>query len=161
MGANTKEAQMNKTLRNFWLDVLLYLLLGFNIAAALAIGPQGESALPGTAVHIHAISGMLLTLGSLVHIGMHWRWIIAVLTGKAKGKVKLIMLGMVTIMLLLAGLSGPGAHVSDSVAHFHSLTGSIALIGLLIHGIKRMLWMAITAKRLITHGRHENVIQSA
>lgn len=152
---------MNKTLRNFWLDILLFLLLGFNIVATLAIHPQEEGALPGAAVHIHAISGMLMTLGCLVHAGLHWQWVKAVLIGKAKGRIKLFMILVVTVMMLLAGLSGPGAHVSEAVAGFHSFTGSMALIGLFLHGVKHIRWMAMMSKRLITHSEQKNVIQSA
>jgi hypothetical protein len=37
----------------------------------------------------------------------------------------------------------------------------MALIGLFIHGVKHIRWMAMTSKRLITHGDQKNVIQLA
>lgn len=141
---------MNKTLRNFWLDVFLFLLLGFNISAVMTMPPQLYGVHAGLAWHIHAVTGILMTLGCLIHIGLHWQWFRAVITGKARGRIKLVMNSIVTLMVLLAGLSGHAALVSPAASHFHSLTGSLALIGLFIHGIKHMRWMALTGKRLIT-----------
>jgi hypothetical protein len=68
---------------------------------------------------------------------------------------------MVVIMMLLAGLSGHEALTSIATRNFHSFTGSIALIGLSIHGIKHMRWMAGMAKRLIVGGEQKNIIPSA
>jgi len=153
MGANTSEAYMNKTLRNFWLDVTLFLLLGLDIAA---IGiTRTETAGEHAGLHAHVIISILLTLGCLTHIVMHWQWFRAVLTGKTKAKIKLSMNSMVVIMMLLAVLSGHAATICSAAAGFHSLTGSIALIGLFIHGVKHSRWMAMTAKKLITGGRQE------
>lgn len=150
---------MNKTLRNFWLDIALFLLLAFNIAATQVARPETANVHNG--LHVHVIISILLTLGCLVHIGLHWQWFQAVLTGKAKGKIKLVMNSMVTILLLLASLSGHGAVTSTAASNFHSFTGSMALIGLFIHGIKHIRWMVLTAKRLIGNGGQRNIIPSA
>jgi hypothetical protein len=152
---------MNKTLRNFWLDIALYLLLGANIALVNLTPQTIVGAHPGPGWHVHAILGIGMTVGCLVHIVWHWQWIKAVLTGKAKGKIKLGMISMVTIMMVLAGLSGHEVMTSTAPGGFHSFTGSMALIGLFIHGVKHIRWMAMTSKRLITHGDQKNVIQLA
>jgi hypothetical protein len=152
---------MNKTLRNFWLNIILYLLVGANIALVTLSPEVLEGSHPGTGWHLHALLGILMTVGCLVHIVWHWRWFQAVLTGKARGRVRLVMISMITVMLLLAGLSGHEAMTSASASGFHSFTGSMGLIGLFIHGVKRIRWMAMTAKRLITDSGTKNVIQSA
>ena len=151
---------MNKTLRNFWLNIALYLLLGANIALVNLTPQTNMGAHPGIGWHIHALIGILLTVSCLVHIVWHWPWIHAVLTGKAKGRIKLGMTTMVTAMMMLAALSGHEAMTSTAVSGFHSLTGSMALIGLFIHGVKHIRWMAMVSKRLIINGP-KNVVQSA
>jgi hypothetical protein len=140
------------------LDVALFLLLGLDIATISVTRPETTGV--HTGLHVHVIIGILLTIGCLVHIGLHWQWFQAVLTGKAKGKIKLVMNSMVTIMILLAGLSGHEALTSTAASNFHSFTGSMALIGLSIHSIKHMRWMASVTKRLITGNRQENIVQS-
>jgi hypothetical protein len=152
---------MNKTLRNFWLDIVLYLLLGINIAL-VNITPQSTMGLhPRLGWHIHAVLDIAMAIGCLVHVTWHWQWFRAVLTGKAKGKIKLGMISMVTVMMVLAGLSGHEAMTSGATNSFHSLTGSMALIGLFIHGVKRVRWMVMPSKRLITLDQHKNVLRSA
>lgn len=148
---------MNKTFINFWLDIFLFLLLGMDIA--LVAPPHGIST--HSDLHLHAITSSLLTLGCLLHIALHWRWFLAVLTGKAKGRMKLIMNSMVAIMLLLAGLSGPAAHLSATVSRFHDFTGITALLGMSVHGIKHIGWMASTAKRLANGQRQVEQVSSS
>ncbi|MBN2115786.1 MAG: hypothetical protein JW730_04405 [Anaerolineales bacterium] len=152
---------MNKTSRNFWIDITLFLLLGIDIA--LVGFPRREAAgiHPGFAWHAHAIISILLTLGCLVHAASHWRWFQAVLTGKAKGRMKLIMNGAVVITMLLANVSGHTVLESGAASRLHSLTGYFALIGLVVHAVKRIHWMAGTAKRFITAGGQENTVPSA
>ena len=149
-----------KTLRNFWLDMALFLLLGLDIAAINITRLETAGEQHGFGLHAHVIISILLTLGCLMHIVMHWQWFRAVLTGKAKGKIKLSMNSMVTIMLLLAGLSGHEALTSIAASNFHSFTGSMALIGLSIHGIKHIRWIYLTAKRLIGNQHHLQPIHS-
>lgn len=152
---------MNKILRNFWLDVALYLLLGLNIAL-VSLTPQTSAGMhPGFGWHIHAVLGTAMTVACLVHIVWHWRWIYAVLAGKAKGRFKLGMIGAVTVMMVLASFSGHEAMTSVTASNFHSFTGSVALIGLFIHSVKHMRWMAMTSKKLITQRGQNHVIQSA
>ena len=152
---------MNKTLRNFWLDVALYLLLVVNIALVNLTPPRIAGMHPGLGWHIHAVLGIATTAGCLVHIAWHWQWFRAVLTGKAKGRIKLGMISMVTVMMILAVLSGHEAMTSPATNSFHSFAGSMALIGLFIHSVKHIRWVALTSNRLITQDRQKNVIRSA
>ena len=135
---------MSKTIRNYCLDVALFLLLGVNVAS-LVLTHNDPSAGISPA---HIASGALLVLLSLVHICMHWRWFRAVLSGKAKGKIKVMMDSLVTILLLLAGLSGPLAAHSTAASQLHNLSGSLALLGLLIHSVKHLSWMAAMTRKL-------------
>ena len=151
---------MNKALRNFWLDVSLLVLLGVNLATFGGARSGSSVADLNLAGHLHIITGILLMLGCLVHIGLHWRWFQAVLTGKAKGRIKLFMNSMVVVFLLLAGLSGHAAASSLRASRFHSLTGSLALLGLFIHSVKHSRWMANVVKRLIAN-RQENALTPA
>jgi len=146
---------MNKVFRNFWLDVALFALLGVNLAAFGGVRSGSSAADLNLTGHLHIFTGILLLIGCLVHIGLHWRWFQAVLTGKAKGRIKLFMNSMVVVFLLLAGLSGHAAASSMRASRFHSLTGSLALLGLFIHSVKHSRWMANVVKRLIA-GRQEN-----
>jgi hypothetical protein len=81
------------------------------------------------------------------------------LTGKVKGKIKLVMNSMVILLILLAGVSGPLAHASSQASRFHSAIGSIAILGLFIHAVKHLRWMASVTKKLIP-GRQENASPS-
>jgi hypothetical protein len=146
---------MNNVLRNFWMDLALFLLLGLSITTLGGVRADAPRADLGLAGYLHVFSGIVLTLGCLVHIGLHWQWFRAVLTGKTKGRIKLVMNSLVAILLLLAGLSGRAALSSTAAAGFHSLTGSIALLGLFIHAVKHVSWMVSTTKRLTIGPRLE------
>jgi hypothetical protein len=147
---------MSKTPRSFWLDIALFTLLSMNIATLGKIQPGALMADLSIGGHIHIFSGILLTLACLVHIGLHWRWFQAVLTGKVKGKIKLVMKSMVIILMLLAGVSGPLAHASSQASRFHSAVGSLAILGLFIHAVKHLRWMTAATRKLIAGGRQEN-----
>jgi hypothetical protein len=151
---------MSKTLRNFWLDIALFTLLGVNIATLTDVRTGVSAADLSVGSHIHVYSGIILTLGCLIHIGLHWQWFQVVLTGKAKGRIKLFMNSMVTLAMLLAGVSGPLAHASSQASRFHSAVGSIALLGLFIHAVKHLRWMASVTKKLVP-GRKGSISPSA
>ena len=139
---------MNRTLRNFWLDVFLFVLLGMDIALVSLTPRTPAEVHPGLGWHLHALISILLTLGCLMHIVMHWQWFQAVLSGKAKGRMKLIMNGIVVIMMLVANLSGHEVLTSSALRGLHNVTGVIALLGMSVHAIRHTGWMAATARRL-------------
>ena len=152
---------MNKVLRNYWLDIALFVLLGVNAAS---LGGAQSGTLPGqpnVAWHAHVISGILLALACVVHIGLHGQWFQAVFTGKAGGRIKLGMNSMVMSMTVLAGVSGHAAITSASASRFHELTGAIALLGLFIHAVKHLRWLAAATRKLIASIRQENAGTSA
>jgi hypothetical protein len=149
---------MNKTIRNYLLDIALFLLLGIDIAALM--GMRARSSSVTTTVHI--IASILLAVGCLIHIVWHWMWFRAALAGKARGKIKFGMLSMVTVMVLLAGISGFAAQASAaSSGGLHNAVGPVALLGLLIHSIKRLPWMFSTTRRLITGNGQQKASEPA
>lgn len=151
---------MNKMLRNFWLDVLLFLLLGLDLALVGLTPRQSMGLHPSLGWHIHILISILLGLGCLVHVIWHRTWFQAVLAGKAKGKVKLVMNSLVILMILLASLSGHEAVASYAANRLHGLTGYLGLIGMVVHGLRHTPWMAMVTKRLVTGGQ-KNIIRSA
>ncbi len=144
---------MNKTLRNFWIDIILFVLLALDIAL-VCLSPRTPTGIhPGFGWHAHAFISILLTCVCLIHVVLHWRWFLAVLNGKAKGRVKLIMNSLVVIAMVLADLSGHALLESNAASRLHSLTGTFALIGLFVHAVKHTRWMVMTAKRLVREPR--------
>ena len=140
---------MNKALRNYWLDMALFVLLGVNAASLGGAGSGGTAGQPNPAWHVHVISGLLLALACVIHTGLHWGWFRAVVTGKASGRIKLVMNSMVVVMMVAAGASGHMATHSLVTRRFHDLTGAIALLGLFIHVVKHLRWMAAMTKKLV------------
>ncbi len=140
---------MNKVMRDFMIDIGLFLLLVVELAAVLSM-PRGVSGHQASVSwHVHALLGIVLTGGCTLHAVLHWRWMAAVLAGKIKRPVKLIMDSMVSVMLVLAAISGHAAMTSAAAAGQHRVYGSIALLGLVVHGVKHMRWMASVARRLL------------
>ncbi len=141
---------MNKTLRNFWIDIILFLLLGLDIAS-VSLTPRLPAGIhPGLGWHVHAFISILLTFVCLVHVALHWRWLLAVLSGKAKGRGKLIMNSIVIIAMLIANVSGHEILISSIASRLHNLTGGFALLGLFVHAVRHTRWMAMVAKRFIS-----------
>ena len=144
---------MNKTIRNYLLDMALFLLLGIDIVSLVRMHADSSSgALAG-----HIVSSVLLVLGCLIHIAWHWRYILAVLSGKVKGKIKLGMNSMVTVMMVLAGFSGFATQASGAMNNFHGTVGSIALMGFFIHSVKHLRWMFSTSKKFIASNEQQKV----
>jgi hypothetical protein len=97
---------MNKVLRNYWLDIALFVVLAVNAASLGGAQSGGLSGQPNVAWHVHVISGILLAVVCIAHIGLHWQWFRAFVTGKARGRINLAMKSMVVVMMILAGASG-------------------------------------------------------
>jgi hypothetical protein len=152
---------MNKVLRNYWLDIALFVVLAVNAASLGGAQSGGLSGQPNVAWHVHVVSGILLALACAVHIGLHWKWFQAVFTGKARGRINLAMKGMVVVMMILAGASGQMATHSLATRRFHDLTGVLALLGLFIHAVRHLRWMAVATRKLIASSRQENAGISA
>ena len=146
---------MNKMTPNFFLDTGLMMLLVVNLST---LGGGGSGLTFGAELRsqLHVISGTGLILASLVHITLHIPWFRAVVSGKAKGRIKLFMYSMVFIFALLAFLSGHSADTSNAARRFHEMTGSLFIMGLIIHSIKHTRWMVFAGKKIIA-GRQENI----
>jgi hypothetical protein len=93
---------MHKLIRNYLMDMALFLLLGINIVSLVGTREAPSSGAPIA----HTVSSGLLAAACLVHILWHWEWFRAVLKGRIKCKIKLGMNGMVSVMVLLALISG-------------------------------------------------------
>lgn len=152
---------MNRTVRNFWLDVCLFLLLGLDIVLVILSPRTPPGRHPGFGWHAHAFISALLTFGCLTHIVMHWSWFQAVLAGKTKSRAALIKNGIVTLMLLIAFLSGRAVLASSAAGGLHNVTGFIAMIGMSMHGIRHARWMIVTAKRLADRQGHLEQVPSS
>ncbi len=151
---------MNKTFRNFWIDIFLFLLLGLDIASITLARQTPVGIHPGFGWHAHAFISILLTSICLIHVVLHWRWFLAVLSGQAKGRMKLIMNSLVVVTMLVANVSGHAMLETNAASQLHSLTGTFALIGLFVHAIKHARWMRVMAKRFVG-GTRENAIHPA
>jgi hypothetical protein len=71
------------------------------------------------------------------------------------------MNSLVVVTMILANLSGHALLEAGAASRLHSLTGTFALIGMVVHAIKHMGWMATMTKKLIANGNQKKVIQSA
>jgi hypothetical protein len=145
---------MQKMTRNFSLDISLIMLLVVNLFT-LGGGRSGSSFDAELMSHMHVISGTALILVSLVHITLHAPWFRAVVSGKAKGRIKLFMYSMVFIFALLAFLSGHSADSSSVARQFHEITGSLFILGLTVHIIRHARWMVFVGKKIFA-GRQDN-----
>ena len=151
---------MNKIIRNYILNIFLFLLLGIDIALVAFLERQPAGAHPSLGWHVHIFISILLTFGCLLHIGLHWRWYYAVLTGKAKGRMKLITGSLVIILVLLADLSGHTVLTFGPTNRLHSMSGYFALIGMSVHAISRIPWMASVTRRLVHGGGQYQKVQA-
>jgi len=63
----------------YWLDVFLFvdfLILGVSSFLLWLIFPQGYFPSRLFWVEVHKWSGLALYVGVLLHLGLHWRWIV-------------------------------------------------------------------------------------
>ncbi|MFW6115457.1 MAG: DUF4405 domain-containing protein [Chloroflexota bacterium] len=70
---------MDRSLRNYWLDVVLGLLavvVGLSAFLLWVVLPQGYFAARLLWLDIHKWSGLLLSVGVLLHVILHWKWLL-------------------------------------------------------------------------------------
>ncbi|MBN1146585.1 MAG: hypothetical protein JXA78_04975 [Anaerolineales bacterium] len=146
---------MSKMKRNFWLDVVLFLLLLVNFGSLAGAGGEGELS-PGAVdawSGIHTLSGALLMLGVGLHVALHRQWFSAVLTGRAKGAPKLFANLLTLGLALFSGLAGFAAGWSPGpAAEVHRLTGLLAGLSMLVHAVMHWRWMFACSKRYLGGG---------
>ncbi len=66
-------------MRNYWLDVVIALLaavVGLSAFLLWVVLPQGYFAARLVWLDIHKWSGLLLSVGVLLHVLLHWRWLL-------------------------------------------------------------------------------------
>jgi hypothetical protein len=66
-------------MRNYWIDVvmgLLALIVGVSAALLWVVFPQGYFAARLLWVEIHKWAGLALSLVALVHVLLHWSWLV-------------------------------------------------------------------------------------
>ena len=129
----------------FRTNLLLFVLLAMTAAFIIAGTWEDQGIHPGPWTHMHAAAGFFMTAGSLVHIWQHRSWIRGVLGGRVKGRaaIRLAMNGAVTVLMVLACLSGDGAMESRGIDWFHAVVGSLALLGLMVHSVRHARWMVV------------------
>jgi len=140
--------------RNFILDTGLIILLVVNLST-LGGGGSGSSFGAELRGHLHMISGVGLMLACLVHILLHIPWFRAVISGKAKGRIKLFMYSMVSSFFLLAFITGVSADTSTAAMRFHATTGLLVVFGLIHHILKHTRWIVFAGKKIIA-GRRDD-----
>ena len=70
---------MKKASRNYWLDVIMGLLaltLGLSAFLLWIVLPQGYFPSRLLWLEIHKWVGLALSVAVLLHIGLHWKWLV-------------------------------------------------------------------------------------
>jgi hypothetical protein len=151
---------MNKAKRNFWLDIVLFLLLLVNFFSLAGAGQSGDMSLETVYLwdNIHTLSGVLLLLGVALHIAWHRKWFWAVLTGKTKGAPKFIANSLTFGLVLFSGMVGFAAGRSGgSAAELHRLTGMLASLSMFVHAALHWRWMLTCARRYLRGAERRGV----
>jgi hypothetical protein len=142
---------MKTMTRNFWIDLVLLLLFCLTTVFLFGGGPKTTTEYRNVVRHVHAFFGIMLILVSFVHIWCHRRWIGAAATGKLHGKrVKVFMYCLAAVLMVLAFFTGHVAMGFENGTGSHRVVGYAVLIGLSVHVLKHLRWMAMTARRLVT-----------
>jgi hypothetical protein len=146
-----------RTRFDFWLDALL--LLAFTLAYSLGF----------TGIAVHEWLGIGLGVVLLVHLTLHWDWVIRTtrkLFARA-GRDRLIWLVNLALLITMTlcitsgilisevalaqlGLRSPGGPFWSQM---HSTTATITLILVPIHAALRWRWIAGVARRLVSRPR--------
>jgi hypothetical protein len=139
---------------DFWLDAVL--LVGFTLAYSLGF----------TGIALHEWIGLGLGLSLLVHLTLHWDWVLRT-TRKLAGRhgrdrgIWLVNLALlITMTLCIAsgiaisrvalpaiGISVPGG---DFWSQMHSTTARLTLILVPVHAALRWRWIVAVARHLAT-----------
>ena len=143
---------MNKSTQHFWVDLGLFGLLGVTILAAVV----------EVFLHcfVHVFLGLLLSIGALIHVALHWEWIKQAFTrfGHLPSQVRtslvlnLALFGaysMAGVMGLIARsmiFTGPLHFV---LGFFHVLLVAGAIFLQIIHLSRHWKWVTMTARRVI------------
>ena len=145
---------MNRSTINMTVDIVIggaFLLSTFSIRNDL----------------LHIVAGIILVTGSIIHIALHWKWIIrhtkrirgAATADSYRGKASLITRANyaldVAICSMLAVCAATGLALvfinASSLASIHSMSGGLFAIGTFAHmALKWKSLLAITKRALRT-----------
>ena len=70
---------MKKTARNYWLDItmgILGLLLAISSFMLWVVFPRGYYAARTLWVTVHKWGGLTLSVAAVVHLILHWKWLV-------------------------------------------------------------------------------------
>jgi hypothetical protein len=155
-----------KTKRNFWFDLGLLGWLGLTFMS-LAISST-----------THAAAGLLMALGSIVHLSWHWDWVKTVLL-RPSGNLPKRRRGLrrVNVMMCLCFgvciptgvmtwlqqtmLCDPVLMNAEAWASLHRLSGMMMFLLLGIHLLQHWRWLMSAARRYILPGAHQSKAKTA
>lgn len=143
---------MNKSIRNFWVDMLLLGLLGGTLVSFI---PEHITWIP-----IHTLLGLTLAGGAFFHLWIHWDWIRVAFQRFASLPQPAQANALIDLILLLAylgcaslglsarlfGLHLLPLHVLATLGHI--LLAVVILIFQCLHLARHWKWIAATAQRL-------------
>lgn len=105
---------------------------------------------------VHSLSGILILVGALVHLRLHWSWIRQVIFGHARNPGGAIRRNRAIDTVLfgagaLCALSGPPALLfpHGMLVRLHHVSGSLMGIMILVHIASHHKWYAATMRRAI------------
>jgi len=154
---------MNKTKKNFWLDVILLALFMVTILSL-----AGHHSAIG--IMVHSVAGALMILGSVMHLVWHWDWIKANILhypkdiGKACRAYRRADLPLL-ILFALCGLSGLMLCLLDLLSlpyltlfregwsHLHALSGLFMFVLMLLHVGQHWKWLVCMARKCFAPGK--------
>ena len=151
---------MPRTKLDFWLDAVI--LAGFTVAFSFGFtGPE-----------IHEWWGLALGLVLLVHLTLHWDWVVRttrkVFTRRGRDRaiwiVNLLLLVSMTLCVasgvLISTVALPalglGVRPNDFWTSLHSQTADLTLLLVPVHAALRWRWIASVARQLLTRARTRN-----
>ncbi len=175
---------MNKTKKNFWLDVLLFIVFGTIISSSFVLDNHDPNLIlwgltRPTWVVVHAVSALAMLAGLAIHLGWHWDWIKAAFKRASRPKptrvrrnrtVDLWLFGLLVLMCLsglliwpMAGKLAEGNPLGNAVTFglachdwkfLHAWSAVIMLIFMIVHLVLHWNWIVLTARRSVMHSSH-------
>ena len=154
---------MNKTKRNFWLDIILLVLFVLTIVSLLGHHTAGG-------IMVHSITGALMILGLLVHVGWHWHWIKANILRYPRNSGRVVRANRridmpLLVLFILCGVSGllvwlmdltSATHIillREGWSHLHHLAGLLMLVLMLLHLGHHLKWLVCMARKCFVPGK--------
>jgi hypothetical protein len=143
---------MDKNTQMVWVDAGLFVLLALTILSSTI-----EIFLP---IFVHVALGLLLSAGALIHVALHWDWIINTVKrfGQLSDQVRTSLLLNLALFFAYSAAGGMGliARLSRILGPLHHVVGffHVSLVVLVIilqitHLARHWKWLTKTAPKLI------------